>query len=621
MAQKSSSRNFWLVSFFSILVGLLYILPPIFVWNTFVQRDEPFVLAQLSTYKDELTVYLPRAREIYDGHFPPADLYFDDQKPTVMNPLPSLFFSFFIYLFDGNMNLAYLGAQFIFGSIIFALFYLVTFQLTNSQRWSFFWSFLGALTPLSFIFYRWGLDTGFVNNIVNIFTTIIKQFIPIVKTPIHKLYLARVDDQLLTYPIFLLTLLSFFKWWRNPTIFKAIMVALPSGLLFYTYFHYWVFWFTILAILFVYLLFFHKQNKFRLKSFLVLIAVAGAVALPYFINYLKIISQPDSQDYTYRFGLAVGRNWSVINQFWFHYPVYIFLAALVFWLYWHKDRQKLILFESFILVMILAGNLQLIIGFMPVPGQIAKPIALTIFIIASAVIYDALSLIKSYSMASKRFLVVTLTVLVLLKKIINIGVVAAVPPELLHDYGFPHGIVNSWSWLNKSVPPEPKIISSALVSSLYLTTYTSARPFLATGFASSMSLSTLETRYLISNKLFGVPNEILLQKLNEESNNSCLDDCYKDTFFNTAKDFRFLYVNYFISGHPVLGGQAIIPAGYWEKLLKQYDDLNPSWQKTDASYVYIGPWEKQFSRTDFDKTGELGLVYKNSEVAIYKINQ
>ena len=171
-----------------------------------------------------------------------------------------------------------------------------------------------------------------------------------------------------------------------------------------------------------------------------------------------------------------------------------------------------------------AGNLQLITGFMPVPGQITKPIALAIFIVLGSVVYDALCLVKNYKTSSKRFLVMTLMVLVVFKKIVNIVVVGAVPPELAYDYGFPQGVTNSWGWLNKSVLPEPKIVSSAPISSLYLTTYTSARPFLATGFASSMPLTALETRYLISNKLFGVPDKILLQKLNEENNSSCLSD-------------------------------------------------------------------------------------------------
>jgi hypothetical protein len=278
---------------------------------------------------------------------------------------------------------------------------------------------------------------------------------------------------------------------------------LSSGLLFYTYFHYWVFWFTFLAILSIYLALSYKKNIVRLKSFFILMGVAGAMALPYFINYLKITGESDSHDYIYRFGLAVGRSWEVVGQFWFHYPVYFFLAGLVYWLYRNRDKQKLILFESFILAMMLSGNLQLVTGFMPVPGQIAKPIAVVMFIIVGSVIYDALSLIKSYKASTGQVLLLALILLVLLKKIINIPVVGAMPPELAHDYNFPQGITNSWNWLNESIPQEPKIVSSAAISSLYLTTYTSARPFLATGFTSSMPISALETRYLVSHKLFG----------------------------------------------------------------------------------------------------------------------
>ena len=112
---------FWvLIAAFS--VGVLFILPPLGIWNHFSEnnqsldaaQDKPFALATLSAYRDELYSYLPRAREIYDGHFPPAELSLDEQGPTPFNALPSLFLAGLIAIFGGNINLAYLAAQFIF---------------------------------------------------------------------------------------------------------------------------------------------------------------------------------------------------------------------------------------------------------------------------------------------------------------------------------------------------------------------------------------------------------------------------------------------------------------------------------------------------------------------------
>src|SRR3989344_7390105 len=134
----SRRTSFWLVAAGAFLVGALYILPLAFVWRYFNSIGEPFVLAQLGTYRDELTVYLPRAREIYDGHFPPRDLYFEEQRPTVLNPLPPLLLSLFIFLFKGNINFSYLAAQFFFSGIIFILFYLLGRFFFEKKIWGFF---------------------------------------------------------------------------------------------------------------------------------------------------------------------------------------------------------------------------------------------------------------------------------------------------------------------------------------------------------------------------------------------------------------------------------------------------------------------------------------------------
>ena len=224
MAQKNNSSNFLLVLFFSILVGLLYILPPIYIWKNLANKNEPFVLAQLSTYKDELTVYLPRAREVYDGHLLAQDLYFDEQSPTVLNILPTWFFSVFIYLFSGDINLAYLSAQFFFITIIFILlFYLGLFLFGNSKLWALFFALIGVLTPLLFANYRFDLNSP-IAVLKDLASLSVKQFIPIVRTQIHKMFLARIDDPLLTYPIYISAILSLIIFWCKPRFLNAVFL-------------------------------------------------------------------------------------------------------------------------------------------------------------------------------------------------------------------------------------------------------------------------------------------------------------------------------------------------------------------------------------------------------------
>ncbi|MEK7629071.1 MAG: hypothetical protein AAB394_00930 [Patescibacteria group bacterium] len=47
--------------------------------------------------------------------------------------------------------------------------------------------------------------------------------------------------------------------------------------------------------------------------------------------------------------------------------------------------------------------------------------------------------------------------------------------------------------------------------------------------------------------------------------------------------------------------------------------MKADWSQTNSSFVYYGPWEKQFSQVNFSKDSRLELIYKNSLVEIFKI--
>ena len=113
----------------ALLVGWLYVGPPLMVRKNFIDSGHEFILTQYKTYRDSMHVYLPRAREVYDGHYPPAELYDSSEsgkQSTIQNLLPTTLFAAFVFLFEGNVDYAYLGAQFLFAGIIFTLFYIMS---------------------------------------------------------------------------------------------------------------------------------------------------------------------------------------------------------------------------------------------------------------------------------------------------------------------------------------------------------------------------------------------------------------------------------------------------------------------------------------------------------------
>src|SRR3989344_5962234 len=91
----------------AIFVGIVYIAP-----NLLIQYTNSF---------DDILLYIPRGRDIYDGHFPPSDSSSDaGGAPGIMPWLPQTLFAGLIAIFK-NINTAYLSAVFLFSALIFIL--------------------------------------------------------------------------------------------------------------------------------------------------------------------------------------------------------------------------------------------------------------------------------------------------------------------------------------------------------------------------------------------------------------------------------------------------------------------------------------------------------------------
>jgi hypothetical protein len=59
----------------SLAVGALHVVPLLLIQRHLAASGQPFVFG-VESYRNDLG-YLARAREIYDGRFPPSDLFSD----------------------------------------------------------------------------------------------------------------------------------------------------------------------------------------------------------------------------------------------------------------------------------------------------------------------------------------------------------------------------------------------------------------------------------------------------------------------------------------------------------------------------------------------------------------
>ena len=145
---NNNARRAVLIFSLASVVGFLHIAPPLLIAYHRAASGEPFVFG-VESYRNDLG-YLARAREIYDGRFPPSDLFSDQPRPTIQNPLPSSIMAAFLAVAGGRIVPAYLLALFVFSQLNFLAFYLLGRALFASPAAAILFALIGALTPIPF---------------------------------------------------------------------------------------------------------------------------------------------------------------------------------------------------------------------------------------------------------------------------------------------------------------------------------------------------------------------------------------------------------------------------------------------------------------------------------------
>lgn len=598
----------------ALLAGLVYVLPPLLIEREIVQRGGSFLLVQPETYRDEFFSYLPRDREIFDGHFPAAGPYADDIPRTLMNPLPPILFSAFLYLAGGDVNGAYLAAQFIFVAAAFLLFYFLGLAMTNSRLWGLLFGFIGVFTHLTQKF--------FLYNYRDPLSIYVKDFLPFVRTPIPKLHLARIDDPLLTMPFFVAAILAIYLFWKKPKASYAVLAAVLTGLLAYLYLHHWLLVMMIVGVSFLLVLLWNRRDKPRIKNYLLMFAILAVISAPYFINNFSFLATY-GKDFALRVGLEEDRFLGL--KFLFTEPaiigshfIYAIILLAVYLVYfkWLKNKEKGFFMLACVLSMFFVWQIPLVLGSIPQLSHFLKSNSLIALILLFNLAYDAQSKLTGRTKRAVAIVVVVLIAGLVGKKVINVFQFINPPADIVESYSFPKDLLDSWRWIDGNLGPEPQIVSSSLVTSLYLAGNTSARPFLPTGFISSLPTTELEKRFLTVNKLFGVSPEILGRRFND-FNDQYQDRCFGEPCFRSSH-FNFTKNRWYLTEH---GWYMTRMANESDRVLGEYKNMKVSWKETGADYVYYGPWERQFSSVNLSADSGLKQVYKNSLVEIYRIER
>lgn len=623
----------------AILVGALSVAPQLLIKKSVEFTGRTFVLNQFLHLHDGGDGYFQFAREVADGHFPPSDLFFDYSRPNIYPPLPPLILGIFVVLFGGITN-GYLAALFFIPALLFLLFYWIgTIIFEKNRLYSIFFALIGIFTPFSFA------TTEAFSSLTNFANIVLKNFYPGVKTLLPLPFYARADYPLLTAPLYLTAIGSFLVFWRKPKLLYAVFAGAAAGLLFYTYFHKWAYWIVVLGLAFLYSLVFlrkpphhNEDNKnlalktpifvwcggkndwLRIKSFCLLIGTTAAVSIPYFINYFSLKALPGSADFIGRISLEVGRNFRW--QSWREYLVYAVIAALVYWVMWRKPEQRsraafyfCVLAAAFVI-----WNIQIVLGYVPHSDHWPRAINPVLFLITFDLLY---CLFRDWKYAKKTktifMIILILMSLLVIKKIFNASMFISPNQETLKRYVLPEDVLTAYRWMDQNLN-EPKVVSPSLLTSIYISAFTSARPFLPWGPATSISNFDLEEHFLKANKLFGIAPEILEARLRDGKGLVCKENCDQPYAESNLADARtYLYQNYFIN--PENPRQRSIPEAKIKELLNRYQKISVDFDGVDADYVFYGPWERDFGQIELYRLKNLELVYRNETAEVYKIKK
>ena len=290
-------------------------------------------------------------------------------------------------------------------------------------------------------------------------------------TQFNQLPLDRFDEPLLTYPIYLsaIIFLLFFGKTRE-WLLRFFRVSLLA-FLYYTYFHHWVYWTTVLGILYLYVLFFKGKDKSLTRNYLILFGVLAVTIIPYFINYFSFVQTSGSQYFSLKVGAMHGRYFGITGENIIDYVLYALLGILVYLMYWQKDRHKAVLFLGFILSMFAVWNIQLITGIVPIEAFFRRTLAPLIFLILFNLFYDLVVKLEIKWPQTRKYvamILITLVVFVITKNVVNMYLISCcTQPHIIEYNKLPDGILNSWNWINGHLEHEPKIISSSILTSLY----------------------------------------------------------------------------------------------------------------------------------------------------------
>lgn len=444
----------------------------------------------------------------------------------------------------GGIERAFIVGDFLFPPIIFLLFYAFLFLLSERRM-------LSLVGAALFIF-------------IPQFLLAVPPILPYLQATLltliakgSSLYFSRVEDPQLTMPLYLAALVLFliiFKGRRERWIIAG--AGIFYGLLFYSYFYYWVY--VSLALPIGILLIGRRLPEIRRRLALAM-ALGLLISIPHWINTYQVAHLAQYPDIFGRVGTEIGRAVNLQTLPLFSYALHAALIALV-WIFWRKtDRGTTAFLITFLTPVYAVYNLQIITGFNIQPDHWFKP---TLPIVNAAILLTAYHAAAPYAkrlrmkplllffallaafLLFKAFnthaiLVRRMSLLLLaisalgvicvwawrwypkcrarmLTGICALVIVLLFANGVLTQYRFisdnasdtiPEQEFASYQWLAKNAPVYSVVATPSFTTNARLQLYTDNRIFLPNGHSTLASNAELWERLMLINQIYHVPEK------------------------------------------------------------------------------------------------------------------
>lgn len=580
----------------SVLVGLIYGSHHFFISRFLAERGESYYPVTIASNRDEGMMYGPRAKAVFLGQWKAGDVSIagNEDSPSML-PLFNPVFLGGLGKLLGSLRAAFIASDFLFPPLIFTALYFFAFELSRRRIASSLFAALFVFAPKFFLALP-PVTFAALNEFVH-------SLMPDMR---NQLYFGRFEYPKLTFLFFVLAFYFILRSLRRRERYLPYIAGFSVGILFYTYLYDWVYIFAGLGLM---SLFFLVQREFdSVKRLSIIAAVASLISIPYWINFIELRNLPHYEDIAARIGVEVGREIRIATA-WKTYFRAATLAGLLWFLFRKRSRQVAVYLVSFLLVITMVLNAQVVLGFNPQPDHWHRTQFLSVGL---AWFMVGVWLYERYKHFSANR--------ILYRKISFFIIAAFLGSQLLGQYFFSkltkerytlsQEYGGSYEWLANNTPKGSVVGSISLATNSELSLHAPNKIFFPNGFNTTISEEEIWQRAMIMSRIAGLTKQEFSDFIkNPGALLYLFHDQYRDRSFDSY--FR--------------DAERKLPDSIYQKRIREYEEyLRLPAEKTmrhRLDYFLVGPRELEIGKNPAELFSGIGKVYDKNRIRIYRLQQ